>query len=153
MVGPEGTFCTVLPFLLLGLLPVWLGVRTWRNHARYGGSELELLEPGTPRRLEGVVHVPQPLAPDAYIRLTLVCQRRAETSDGVDPVLWRTQEFAAPLPSDGDGRVPVKIDLPSLAFIPDTSSRFCRLNVYGEKGARGLDVAFELPVSVVVRET
>jgi hypothetical protein len=144
-----GSLCMVVPMGFVGLLPVGLAVASRRSRVRYGGAEFEMLAPGSPGgRLEGVVHVPHAIPADAYIRVTLVCQRHGG-ADSADPVLWRTQDFVAPLPSPQGGQIPVRIEIPPAPSAPDTSRRYCTLKVYAERGCRGLDLAFELPMSTV----
>src|SRR6185436_2803953 len=72
---------------LMGLPILLLGLKVRRTRLRYENAEFELT--ATPRiggRLEGTLHLPHGVDPDARVRATLVCQREAGP-DSPDPVL------------------------------------------------------------------
>jgi hypothetical protein len=144
LVKDPGSACMIVPLAVVGLLPVTMAISARRARVRYGGATLEVLGPPSPGgRLEGIVEIPHAIAAEAWIRLTLVAMldRGASTND---TVLWQTQAFVTPPPSD-PGRIPVKVDIPAEPTATDAGGRiYWRLKVYAERGSRGLDVAFEM---------
>lgn len=151
-VGGLNALCMCSLMGLVGLLPLGMALASRRSRVRYGHSQLEMLAEATPGgTLEGVVHIPHALPADACLRLTLLCRRRSD-ADSADRVLWRGVELVAPLPcpEPGTGRIPVRVEIPAtcLPSGPGTRAGSCywTLQVMAERGGRGLDVAFEVPV-------
>ena len=148
------SLCMVVPFGAIGLLPLMLGLKVRRNRLRYSSARLELTGDVIPGgRLEGVVHIAHAIEPDSHIRATLTCKRRVFGTDSVDAVVSRTVTFVEPPASEGaTGRIPIQLELPagaeaSAADADADGSIYWRLNVEAERGCRGLDVSFYVPVA------
>lgn len=149
--GGRNTVCFCSLMGLLGLVPLRLAFAVRRMRLNFGEAHLEILAPGSPGgRLEGVVHVRGALPAEAYLRLTLVCLRRGD-ADSNDQVVWRGVEFTPPLPpeADGAGRIPVRLEIPATSPPsggPQAGDCYWILTVFAERGAKGLDASFEVPV-------
>jgi hypothetical protein len=124
----------------------------------YGRARFQMATlPASPgSRLQGIVHLPQALASDARIGLTLTCYSRSFDSDFPDTVLWQTEDVVSPLESSElAGQIPVRIDIPATCSASDPLGQrggpYWRLHLAGLARARGLDVSFEVPVFVTTQ--
>lgn len=136
-------------FVMLSLAPLALGLRTRRVRLQYANAAFEIEAP--PRvggKLQGSLYLPHAVPGDASIRADLVCQGRAETSEGIDPILGRSYAYgaAATPPAPGTSRFPLSVDIPASGLASGRNGARWTLTCTAQAGFSGLDVSFRISV-------
>jgi hypothetical protein len=123
--------------VILGLIPLALGIKVRRTRLRYAGARFEMTAPARlGAHLEGVLHLPH-----------LTCQRPV-SADSPDPVLGRSYAYGSPRTplESAASHFPVRLDVPTSGLASGHNGSYWTLQFTSQAGFTGLDVAFRVTI-------